>query len=218
MMIPNSRVGVTISGFSPYNDPQAFEEEHMDVFERAMEFARRAHQGQLRKTGNIPFILHPFEVAAIVATMTDDREVLAAALLHDTVEDTQVTPEEVLENFGPRVAQLVADETENKRRDVPSEDSWRVRKEESLANLASHADDEAVLQLWLADKLSNMRSFYRLSCERGDDMWDAFNMQDTDLQGWYYREVLRLTAPLADTAAWREYCWLVSQVFGEEQL
>jgi myo-inositol-1(or 4)-monophosphatase len=215
-MIPNSRVGVTMSGVSPYNGPQAFEEAHMDVFERAMEFAREAHEGQLRKTGNIPFILHPFEVAAIVATMTDDREVLAAALLHDTVEDTQVTPEDVLEHFGPRVAKLVADETEDKRPSIPSEKTWRVRKEESLARIEEHADDEAALQLWLADKLSNMRSFYRLSCERGDAMWDAFNMRDAEQQGWYYREVLRITAPLADTAAWREYCWLVSQVFGEE--
>jgi len=187
----------------------------MDVFERAMDFAIKAHAGQLRKTGNTPFILHPFEVANIVATMTDDRDVLAAALLHDTVEDTAVTADDILATFGPRVAELVEAETEDKRPDMPSEDSWLARKKESLVTL-EQTDDMGVRQLWLGDKLSNMRSFYRLHQERGAKLWDTFNMNDPQLQGWYYREILRLTASLSHSAAWQEYRWLVDQVFGEE--
>ncbi len=72
------------------------------------------HEGQLIKDGGV-YILHPLEVAAIVGTMTNDLEILSAAVLHDTVEDTPVTAQDILDNFGERVAELVAHETENKR-------------------------------------------------------------------------------------------------------
>lgn len=79
----------------------------MDLVHCAVLFAAEAHRGEFRKGKAIPYILHPMEVAAITAGMTDDPEIIAAALLHDTIEDAGVSAEEIAAEFGPRVASLV---------------------------------------------------------------------------------------------------------------
>ncbi len=186
----------------------------MSLVEEAAHFAVDAHAGMTRKGDSSPYFLHPFEVASIAATMTDDEEVLCAALLHDVVEDTPVTIEEVRERFGDRVAQLVLSETEDKRMHLPSEVTWRIRKEESLKGL-KESTDLGVKVLWLADKLANMRSFVRLKAKRGKALWDSFNQKDPAQQEWYYNEVASLTDELSDTPAWREYNTLTLLVFKE---
>ena len=138
----------------------------MDLFETALTFAVKAHAGAVRKGGAVPYVLHPLEVAVIAGTLTNDPEVLAAAVLHDTVEDTPATLSEIENAFGGRVARLVSSETENKRRGVPPEESWQIRKEESLREL-KNASDPGTKIIWLSDKLSNMRSFYRMYRREG---------------------------------------------------
>lgn len=184
------------------------------LFEDAVRFATDAHEGMVRKVGNTPYILHPMEVAAIAATMTDDVDVLAAALLHDVVEDTDHSLHEIECRFGQRVASLVASETENKRHDVSPSESWRIRKEESLADL-EHSDRSAKI-VWLSDKLANMRSFYRQYLVQGSALWARFNQSDPAQQAWYYTSVARLCAELAQEAAWQEYDRLVRIVFEDE--
>ena len=105
-----------------------------DIFEKAVIFAFNAHRGQERKDGGI-YILHPLEVAVIAGSMTQDKNVLAAAVMHDTVEDTSVTSDDILKEFGTEIAELVAHETEDKRPYMSPADSWKIRKEESLAVL-----------------------------------------------------------------------------------
>lgn len=85
------------------------------LLSEAIIFAANAHEGQFRKGTQIPYILHPMETAAIVGTMTTDDETLAGAVLHDVVEDTDATADEIEELFGRHVAALVASESENKR-------------------------------------------------------------------------------------------------------
>ena len=184
------------------------------LFNKALLFALKAHNGVTRKATTIPFILHPMEVATIVASMTSSQETMAAAMLHDTVEDADISLEDIRETFGDKVALLVASETD-KRRDILPEESWQIRKEESL-DLLHYSDSHDVKILWLADKLSNMRSFYRMYVEKGNDMWVDFHQQDPKKQGWYYKKVLEYTSELAHTAAYREYRYLVYKVFGEE--
>ena len=75
---------------------------------KAIVFATKAHEGQFRKATKIPYILHPMECAVIISGMTTDEEMIAAALLHDTVEDCDVTIEDIRREFGSRVAQFVA--------------------------------------------------------------------------------------------------------------
>ncbi len=188
----------------------------MDKTTKAILFAARAHDGMIRKKDNTPYILHPLEAAVIVGSMTNDEDVIAAALLHDVVEDTPVTIEEVEEGFGTRVKTLVESETEDKRADLPPEDTWRIRKEESLDDLAS-SDDIAVQMLWLGDKLANMRSFYRIWQNEGNSMWQNFNQKDPQQQEWYYSKIAELTSSLQDFPAWQEYNALVKIVFGKDK-
>ena len=115
----------------------------MELVSEAVAFAVRAHDGMRRKKSEAPYILHPMEAAVIVGTMTDDQNLIAAAALHDVVEDAGVTIEEVGEKFGKRVQELVQSETEDKREELPPADTWRIRKEESLEVL-KNTDDIAV--------------------------------------------------------------------------
>ena len=184
----------------------------MSLVEDAMAFAARAHHGVFRKRSGLPYIMHPLEVAVICGSLTSDQEVLAAALLHDTVEDSDATLEELQTRFGPRVAMLVASETENKREDQPPEETWRVRKEESLEKL-HRAEDLGVRILWLSDKLSNIRSLHDMWKREGDAAWLHFHQKDPAQQAWYYRSILRELTPLADTDAYRELQRRVETLF-----
>lgn len=181
-----------------------------NIFDRAVAFALKAHEGQKRKDGGV-YILHPLEDAAIVGTMTNDLEILAAAVLHDTVEDTPVTAEDILENFGERVAALVAHETEDKRPEMKPSDSWRIRKEESLAVLKDSGIETKML--WVGDKLSNMRSLSRAYDVLGERVFDRFNEKDPRQQRWYHETVLEYTKELADCPAYKEYKTLFDRVF-----
>ena len=185
----------------------------MDVFEKSVAFAIKAHEGQTRKKEGIPFILHPCEAAAIAGTLTNDRDILAAVMLHDTVEDTDATIEDIRREFGERVAELVAKETENAYEGMAREDSWRLRKEESLEQLRN-TDDFGVKVMWMADKLSNIRSFFRLWLREGDRLFDNFHQKDIKQQEWYYRTVAELLTNFEGTPAYLEYTYLVDVVFG----
>lgn len=187
----------------------------MDLFDSALCFAIEKHSGQIRKAQNAPYILHPLEAAAIVGTMTADPETLTAAVLHDVVEDAGVSPDEIAEKFGSRVAELVASETEDKREEVPAGETWMIRKEESLAKLAATAD-LSVKMMWLGDKLSNMRSFYRQYRQHGSALWRCFNQKDPTKQAWYYRTIAESLRELQDTDAYREYVTLMDTVFEHE--
>ena len=187
----------------------------MELVSEAIAFAVKAHDGMRRKKSDVPYILHPMEAAVIVSTMTDDQNVISAAVLHDVVEDADVSIDEIEARFGKRVRELVASETEDKRADLPPAETWRIRKEESLAVLES-TDDLDVLRLWLGDKLANMRSIYRDWKEEGDNMWQRFNQKDTKEQGWYYNSIVKLTERLSHTSAWLEYKTLTEIVFEKE--
>ena len=186
----------------------------MELVSAAVAFAVKAHDGMRRKKSDAPYILHPMEAAVIVGTMTDDQNLIAAAALHDVVEDAGITIEEIEEKFGRRVRELVESETEDKRADLPPESTWRIRKEESLSTL-ENTDDIAVLMVWLGDKLSNMRAIYRDFKVEGKAMWQRFNQKDVSEQAWYYRSIVKLTERLSDTSAWLEYKTLTELVFGK---
>ena len=186
-----------------------------DGFTRAIAFAAQAHAGQVRKGSDTPYIVHPMEAAAVCATVTDDAEVLAAAVLHDVVEDTEVTAWQVERRFGARVAALVAGESEDKRPDRPASETWQVRKEESLERLRT-AQDPGVLVVCLGDKLSNIRSIERDLREQGDAFWSRFNQKDPARHAWYYRALADIMEPaLGSTHAWREFRALVDAVFAD---
>ena len=124
------------------------------MINKAIEFATKAHEGQLRKGPKRPYIVHPVEVADSVSTMTTDEEVISAAVLHDTIEDCKdVTREILAQEFSKRVASIVAQESEDKSR------TWMERKSATIEHLRTAPRE--VQMVGLADKLSNMRDINR---------------------------------------------------------
>lgn len=165
-----------------------------DLLNRALIFAVNAHTGMVRKGTDTPYIVHPMEAAAIVASMTNDKEVIAAAALHDVVEDTNYTIDYIKKEFGNRVASLVASETENKRPELPEEETWKIRKEETLEYLKDAPTETKIVTL--GDKLSNIRAIYRDYLELGDKLWDRFNQKDKSEHAWYYSSIVGLLSDL----------------------
>lgn len=186
----------------------------MELVSKAIIFATHAHDKMRRKNSDVPYIMHPIEAAVIVSTMTSDQEVISAAVLHDVVEDTDISLEEVYKEFGERVGKLVESETEDKREHLDSSFTWKVRKEESLVVL-KNAKDINVLKVWIGDKLANMRSIYEEWKISGNKMWEHFNQKDPKEQGWYYSTIAKYTEELKEYRAWQEYSRLVEIVFGQ---
>src|SRR5258708_1604104 len=126
-----------------------------EIVRRAYERALSAHRGQRRLSGE-EYVNHPVEVAAILADLELDSETLAAALLHDTVEDTPLTAEEVEQEFGPEVARLVDGVTKLGRislRSAQQQQAENIRK-----MMVAMAEDLRVVLIKLADRLHNMRT------------------------------------------------------------
>ena len=176
----------------------------MNILEEAIIYATVLHQGKVRKFGNRPYILHPLEVAQILSTMTDDVEIITAGILHDIVEDTDGTLPEIEKRFGPRVAKLVAAESEEEYPDEEPGATWQRRKEGTLRALKK-TDDIGVKMLWLADKLANVRSLAGMYSEHGEAMWKNFHQNDPEMQHWYYQSLAeQLELSLNKTGAFKE--------------
>lgn len=180
------------------------------MIDEAIEFATRAHEGQYRKGTKRPYIVHPIEVADIVATMTQDEEVICAAVLHDTIEDCAGVTKEVLkEKFGERVASMVLQESEDKSR------SWEERKGTTIRHLREAPKEVQIIGL--ADKLSNMRDIDRDYPVFGEDLWRRFRMNSKAAIGWYYKGIRdALQMEFGGIPAFEEYCNLVEKNFGSE--
>ena len=144
--------------------------------------------------------------------MTADQELLAAAALHDTVEDTDVTIEQIREEFGEHIASLVEAESDIKVTGVSKEESWRIRKQAAIDRLAAAPLDAKMVAL--GDKLSNMRAIARDYSEQGDALWNLFRMKDRKDHEWHYRGLAASLRELQDTFAYKEFEQLINQVFG----
>lgn len=185
-----------------------------ELLDRAIVFAVRAHAGTERRGKGFPYIVHPLEAMEIVATMTPDQELLAAAALHDTVEDTDVTIAQIQTEFGDRVAELVAMESDEPHQSRDSIENWRARKQTAIDRLARASRDAKIVAL--GDKLSNMRAIARDYAEQGDNLWDLFHAKDRKDHEWHYRGLAASLRELQETFAYKEFEQLINQVFGSE--
>lgn len=150
---------------------------------RAMNTAAVSHRDHVRKGSGIPYIAHLMAVFHLVAGVTDDEDVLIAALLHDTLEDVpdRYSEHEMRGEFGDRVTDLV--------RHLSKDDSlagWQERADAYLAHLEHDAPDEAVL-ISCADKLHNLMSILDDHTVQGDALWGRFNSGKERQQWWYGR-------------------------------
>ena len=176
------------------------------MIREAAEFAEKAHRGAVRKGSDIPYITHPLETAVITSMMSDDDELIAAALLHDTMEDAGVSYEELKKHFGSHVADLVAEESEDKSK------TWMERKSRTIEHLRSAGREIKILTL--ADKLSNIRSTARDYLLEGENIWERFNVKEKDKLAWYYNPMVDLLKELGDYPEYQEYVRLCRTVFG----
>ncbi len=182
------------------------------ILDKAIKLAVDAHSNQRRKGSDIPYIVHPLETLAIVSTMTNDEHVLAASVLHDVVEDTDVTIQDIKDQFGEKVAEYVEAESEDKRLGQSEESTWKIRKKETIEDLKTASLE--VQMITLGDKLSNVRSMYRDYNRIGDDLWQRFNQKDKNEHAWYYKSICDiLSKELSDYDAYKEYQDLVNKVF-----
>ena len=176
------------------------------MIREAAKFAQMAHEGAMRKGSQIPYIYHPMEVALIAAQMTGDEEVIAAAYLHDVLEDTSTTQEELEAVFGRRVTELVKAETEDKSR------SWQERKGSTIRHLREASREIKILTL--ADKLSNMRCTARDYMVVGDDIWQRFHEKRREYHQWYLEGILDELSDLSEYPAYQELLNLYRFVYG----
>ena len=182
-----------------------------ELLDRAIVFAVKAHAGTERRGKGFPYIVHPMEAVEIVSTMTTDQELLAAAALHDTVEDTPVTVEQIRAEFGDRVAELVSSESDTFEDGVSEEDSWHSRKQAAIDRLAKASHDAKIVAL--GDKLSNMRAIARDYSLKGDELWKLFHAKNRSDHEWHYRGLAESLSELSDTFAYKEFVQLINQVF-----
>lgn len=182
-----------------------------DLLDRAIVFAVKAHHNSERRGKGFPYIVHPMEAMEIVATITPDQELLAAAALHDTIEDTDVTMEQIRSAFGDRIANLVQAESDRIVEGVSEEESWRDRKQAAIDRLAAASHDAKIVAM--GDKLSNMRAIWRDYQIKGDELWKIFHVTDKALHEWHYRGLATSLGELRDTFAYKEFVRLIDEVF-----
>ena len=185
------------------------------LLDRAIIFAVKAHAGTERRGKGFPYIVHPMEAVEIVATITPDQELLAAAALHDTIEDTDVTEEQLREAFGDRIANLVhaeSDQIDGKLFDgTNEEETWHARKQAAIDRLAKAPHDAKIVAM--GDKLSNMRAIWRDYQTKGDELWNIFHVKDKASHEWHYRGLAASLKELEDTFAYQEFVRLIDEVF-----
>ena len=149
----------------------------------AIEFAAKAHEGQVRKGTDIPYISHPYAVGMMLARAGLPEEIVVAGILHDTVEDTPVTLEDMYDNFGERVAVIVDGCSEPHK-----SASWEDRKRHTLEYLRTALWEIRVVAC--ADKLHNIRTVAAEHARMGEAVWTRFKRGRQE-QEWYYRGLVQ---------------------------
>src|ERR1700726_2594266 len=151
----------------------------IEVIRKAWDFCVQHHSGQLRASGE-PYVLHPLEVAQVLAEMKLDSTAIAAGLLHDAVEDTPVTTEDITEEFGEQVAHIVEGVTKIDKIQFANREDRQAENVRKM--LLAMVSDVRVVLIKMADRLHNMRTLQHLSPDRQESI---------------ARETLDIYAPLA---------------------
>ena len=172
--------------------------------QKAIVFATLAHEGQCRKGTTIPYIVHPMEVMQILTENGCNETVVLAGILHDTLEDTQTTPKDILQNFGQDVLDLVLYESEDKSR------SWQERKQATINHLV--AASKEIQLVCCADKLSNIKSIYVDQLLLGDEVFKRFNAPKEKVR-WYYESIANALTKIDGYKMKRQYDAFVKAVF-----
>lgn len=190
-------------------------ENENELIAKAIKFATEKHGsvinkdgsiGQKRKGSGLPYIVHPMEVWQILRNNNCSVKVQIAGLLHDTLEDTSATPEEIKSLFGKDILALVQTESEDKSK------TWKERKQHTIDSLAH--DSLETMQVCCADKLSNCKAQLYDYNQIGDALFERFNKQSTpELQAWYYKSIVKALSPLKGMNMYEELCEVVTALY-----
>ena len=175
-----------------------------ELLNKAIIFATERHAGQVRKGTTIPYITHPLETMTILNAMKADTYLLMAGVLHDVLEDTDTTGNEILERFGTDVMSLVAGHSEDKSK------TWKERKETAIRECAEASF--RMKMLIMADKTANLRSMYNDFKLVGNKLWERFNA-DKELQAWYYSNMIDSLAEMQYDPNTKDIYWEMNCLF-----
>ncbi len=188
-----------------------------DLLDRAIIFAVKAHHNTERRGKGFPYIVHPMEAVEIVATITPDQQLLAAAALHDTIEDTDITVDDIRREFGDTIAELVHAESDQLNGELfdaqtgDEETTWHARKQAAIVRLRNASHEAKIVAM--GDKLSNMRAIARDYAVKGDELWKIFHAKNKADHEWHYRGLASALDELSETFAYKEFVALINQVF-----
>lgn len=180
---------------------------NISLIERAFHIAVTAHDGQLRKEGDIPYIVHPFAVALYLARRGFPDTVIAAALVHDVLEDTEYPEEQLREELGLEVMDIVYAVTNDDTK------SWDEKKLRYIETVRMGPDGAKAVAT--ADKIHNAESLIHAYKKEGNTVWAHFN-QGREKKLWFEEEMLRMLKETWDDPMVSEYEALVEQLKGLE--
>jgi len=166
------------------------QEGYSQLYDDALKVATLAHRPQMRKGSGLPYVVHPIHVSVILLRHGFSTEVAIAGLLHDLVEDQGYELSKIEEQFGSRVAEIVAALTEQKRDAQGEKRPWEVRKREALRQIRD--SDSETVAVKAADTLHNAQSFVNDIHREGHRVWRHFN-RGPQSQLDYYRRILDVT-------------------------
>ena len=175
---------------------------------KALRLAALSHKDDTRKGKELPYIVHPAEVAMILQENGMDDDIIIAGLLHDTLEDTSLTKSEIEKEFGKRIADLVvaASEELDNRDDTP----WKERKKHTLEFLRDAKREVKILSC--ADKFSNAQSMLKDLEINENDFWERFNAGFEE-QKWYYMGLIESLKSLEGNEIYEEFKRVVYKIF-----
>lgn len=177
---------------------------------KAIEFAVKAHEGQYRKGTKIPYIIHPIGVAKILIENGCSEETIVAGILHDTVEDTHISLEDIKRQFGEKVERLVEGASEPDK-----SDAWENRKQSTIDKIKDATEE--LLMIECADKLDNIRAICNDYEKYGDTMWQKFS-RPKEKQKWYYESLANVFLSRSNDGPgvllFKEFASEVKKVFG----
>ena len=152
----------------------------MNIIRKSKEIVLEAHKNQKRKGSKKPFISHLYTVTEIIETFTKDENLISVGWLHDLIEDTNYTIED-LKDFPEEILKFISYETEDKSK------SWINRKREQINHLKNIPEsDKEVLVVAFADKLANLRELHEGFLKKDIKVFDIFNEKDPEKQFLYY--------------------------------
>lgn len=177
----------------------------MDLVQKALEFAINAHLGQKRKGNSKPYIVHPLGVALILAKVGADDQTIAAGLLHDTLEDTNIKKEELVREFGQEVTDIVNDVTEQDK-----SLTWNVRKTQAINHIKDMGKKSLLVKT--ADQINNLTSMLSTYEEEGLVIFNRFNAPLREQQKMEHKLIYTLRRKWRDNPLIKELEQLVKRL------